>query len=71
MQVDPLLLAQLAHPVVKLPGDVSVSCRDRPGNPFSPEEPVDLRGGGQDAVAGCGPEHQAHVGAGQVEVTRC
>lgn len=69
VQVDPLLLAQTAHLVVKLPGDVNVSSRDGPGDAFGPEEPVDLGGGGQDAVAGPGPEHQPHVSAGQVEVT--
>lgn len=69
VQVDPLLLAQLAHPVVKLPGDVDVGRRDGSGDALSPEEPVDLGGGGEDAVAGAGPEHQPHVGPGQVEVT--
>lgn len=71
VQMNPLLLAQLAHIVVKLPGDVDVSCRNGSGDAFGPEEPVDLRRGGQDAVAGSGPEHQPHVGPGQVEVTRC
>lgn len=71
MQVYPLLLAQLAHLVVKLPGDVDVGRGDRSGDALGSEEPVDLGGGGEDAVAGAGPEHQPHVRLGQVEVTRC
>lgn len=71
VQANSLLLAQLAHLVVELPGDVDVSCGDRPRDALGSEEPVDLRGGGQDAVAGSGPEHQPHVRPGQVEVTRC
>lgn len=71
VQVYPLLLAQLAHSVVKLSRDVDVGCRDRSGDALGSEEPVDLWGGGEDAVAGPGPEHQPHVRPGQVEVTRC
>lgn len=71
VQVYSLLLAQPAHLVVKLSGDVDVSLGDRSGDAFGSEEPVDLRGGGEDAVAGSGPEHQPHVRPGQVEVTRC
>lgn len=69
MQVHPLLLAQLAHLVVKLPGNVNVSCGDRSGDALGPEESVDLWGGGEDAVAGSDPENQLHVRPGQVEVT--
>lgn len=71
MQVHPLLLAQPAHLVVKLSGNVNVSCRDRAGEALGSKEPVDLGGGCKDAVAGSGPEHQPHVRPGQVEVTRC
>lgn len=71
VQVHPLLLVQLAHLVVELPGNVDVSCRDRAGDALGSKEPVDLGGGGEDAVAGSGPEHQSHVRLGQVEVTRC
>lgn len=70
MQVNPLLLAQPAHLVVKLSGDVRVRCGDRPGDALGSEEPVDLGGGGEDAVAGAGPEHQPHVRPRQVEVAR-
>ena len=68
VQVNSLLLAQPAHLVVKLPGDVDVSCRDRSGDAFGPEKPVDLGGGGEDPVAGSGPQHQPHVCPGQVKV---
>ena len=71
VQVNPLLLTQPAHLVVELSGDVDVSGGDGPGDPFGSEEPVDLRGSGEDAVAGSGTEHQPHVRPGQVEVTRC
>lgn len=71
VQVYSLLLSQPAHLVVKLSGDVDVSCRDRSGDALGSKEPVDLGGGGKDAVAGSGPEHQPHVRPGQVEVTRC
>lgn len=71
VQVNPLLLAQPAHLVVKLPGDVDVSLGDGSGDAFGSEEPVDLGGGGEDAVAGAGPKHQLHVRPGQVEVTWC
>lgn len=71
VQVYPFLLAQLAHLVVKLFGDMDVRRRDGPGDALGPEEPVDLGGGGEDAVAGSGSEHKAHVCPGQVEVTRC
>lgn len=70
VQMDPLLLAQPAHLVVKLPGDVDVSGGDGTGDALGAEEPIDLGGGGEDAVAGSGAEHQPHVGLGQVEVTR-
>lgn len=71
VQVYAVLLAQPAHLVVELSGYVDVSCRDRPGDAFGSEEPVDLRGGGEDAVAGAGTEHLTHVRPGQVEVSRC
>lgn len=71
VQVYSLLLAQPAHLVVKLSGDVDVSRRDRSGDALGSEEAVDFGGGGEDAVAGAGPEHQPHVRPGQVEVTRC
>lgn len=71
VQVYSLLLAQPAHLVVKLPGNVDVSCGNRSGDALGSEEAVDLGGGGQDAVVGSGPEHQPHVRPGQVEVTRC
>lgn len=70
VQVDPLLLAQPAHLVVKLPGDLDVRGGDGSGDALGPEEPVHLGGGGEDAVAGPGPEHQPHVRLGQVEVAR-
>lgn len=68
VQVHPLLLAQLAYTVVKLPGYVDVSSRDGPGDALGSKEPVDLRGGGEDTVAGPGPQHQPHVRLRQVEV---
>lgn len=71
MQVYPLLLAPLAHPFVKLPGDVSVRCRDCSSDALGPKEPVDLGGGGEDTVTGSSLEHQPHVRPGQIEVTRC
>lgn len=71
VQVYPPLLAQLAHLLVKLPGDVGVRCGDRSSDALGPKEPVDLGGGGEDAVVGSSPEHQAHVRTRQVEVTRC
>lgn len=69
VQVYPLLLAQSGHLVVELSGDVDVSRWDRSGDALGPKEAVDLGGGGEDAVAGSGPEHQPHVRPGQVEVT--
>lgn len=70
-QVDPPLLAQLAHLVVELSGDVDVRSGNRSGDAFGTKEPVDFGRGGEDVVAGSSPEHQPHVGLGQVEVTRC
>lgn len=70
VQVHSVLLAQAAHLLVELPGDVDVSGRDRPGNAFGAKEPVDLWGGGEDAVVGSGTEHLTHVRLGQVEVAR-
>lgn len=69
-QADPLLLAQPAHLLVELPGDVDVRGGDRPGNALGPEEPVDLGRRRQDAVVRSGAEDQLHVGPGQVEVPR-
>ena len=68
VQVNPVLLAQLAHLAVELPGDVDVRGGDRPGDALRPEEAVDLGGGGEDAVVGPGAEHQPHVRLRQVEV---
>lgn len=70
VEVHSVLLAQLTHFVVELSGDVNVRCGNGTGDAFGPEEAVDLRGGGEDAVAGAGPEDHPHVRPGQVEVTR-
>lgn len=70
VQVHSLMLTQLAHLLVKLPGDVCVRRRDGAGHALGPEEPVDLWGGGEDAVVGPSAEHQPHVRAGQIEVAR-
>lgn len=70
VQVDPLLLAQPAHLLVELPGDVGVSGGDCPGDALGSEEAVDLWRRCEDAVVGSGAEDEPHVGLGQVEVAR-
>lgn len=70
VQVHAVLLAQLAHLLVELAGDVDVGGRDGAGHALGPEEAVDLRRGGEDAVVGAGVQHQPHVGLRQVEVAR-
>lgn len=70
LQVDPLLLAQLAHLIVELPGDVGVGGRDCPGNALGSKEAVDLGGGCEDVVGGASAQDQLHVGLRQVEVAR-
>lgn len=72
VQVHAVLLAQLAHLLVELAGDVDVGGWDGAGHALGPEEAVDLRRGGEDAVVGAGArvQHQPHVGLRQVEVAR-